>query len=80
MEGHRQAGIDVCQSWKKLQWHGSVHCAKAMASIAHGTATAGNDWGYLFMGHATSPDGYDWTRRDDEVGIVCDPETWEGSK
>jgi hypothetical protein len=37
----------------------------------------GNDWGY-FMGHATSPDGYDWTRRDDEVGIACDPESWEG--
>lgn len=37
-----------------------------------------NDWGYR-MGFATSVDGNDWTRRDAEVGIECDPQSWEGS-
>lgn len=36
----------------------------------------GNDWGYR-IGYATSTDGNDWTRRDADVGIECDPQSWE---
>jgi hypothetical protein len=36
----------------------------------------GNDWGYR-IGYATSGDGRSWTRRDDEAGIFCEPDTWE---
>lgn len=38
----------------------------------------GNDWGYR-IGFATSPDGKSWTRRDDQVGIDLDPDSWEQS-
>ncbi|MDB5619739.1 hypothetical protein [Tardiphaga sp.] len=36
-----------------------------------------NDWGYR-IGYATSDDGVKWTRRDDEVGIERDADSWEG--
>jgi hypothetical protein len=36
----------------------------------------GNDWGYR-IGYATSAEGRSWTRRDDEAGIACDPDSWE---
>ena len=36
----------------------------------------GRDWGYR-IGYATSADGRVWTRRDDEAGISCDPDSWE---
>jgi hypothetical protein len=38
----------------------------------------GNDWGYR-IGYAVSGDGCSWTRQDHEVGIVCDPDSWEKS-
>jgi hypothetical protein len=38
----------------------------------------GDDWGYC-IGFATSPDGINWTRHDDKVGIHCDAQSWEGS-
>jgi hypothetical protein len=38
----------------------------------------GNDWGFR-IGHAVSPDGRSWSRRDHEVGIACDPDSWEKS-
>ena len=36
-----------------------------------------NDWGYR-IGYATSGDGVQWTRRDDEAGIERDADSWEG--
>lgn len=36
----------------------------------------GNDWGYL-IGFATSADGVQWRRQDDQAGIACDQESWE---
>jgi hypothetical protein len=38
----------------------------------------GNDWDYR-IGYAVSHDGRSWTRRDNEVGIACDPDAWENS-
>jgi hypothetical protein len=37
-----------------------------------------NDWGYR-IGFATSVDGTSWARHDDQAGIECDPNSWEGS-
>jgi hypothetical protein len=38
----------------------------------------GNDWGYR-IGYAVSREGCSWTRRDHDVGIACDPDSWENS-
>jgi hypothetical protein len=36
------------------------------------------DWGYR-IGFATSSDGTRWTRHDDQAGIECDANSWEGT-